>query len=154
MAIEIGAPAPAFNVSDQDGNEVSLDSLKGRGAVVYFYPKDSTPGCTLEGQDFSALLESFAKLGYDVYGVSPDSLKSHCRFRDKYELKVTLLSDPDKSMLEAFGAFGEKKNYGRVYMGVIRSTVVVDAEGKVLRHYPNVKAKGHAERVLKDLESS
>ena len=152
MALKVGQAAPDFLVVDADGHEVGSKDLQGRAAVVYFYPKDSTPGCTVEAQDFTALSERFDELGYAVYGVSPDSTKSHCRFRDKYDLEVRLLSDPDKAMLKAWGAWGEKKNYGRVYEGVIRSTVVLDASGKVLKHYPNVRAKGHAERVLADVE--
>ena len=146
--IEIGARAPAFEVTDQHGDEVTLESLAGAPAVVYFYPKDNTPGCTVEAIDFTALKGAFEALGYRIYGASPDSAASHCRFIDKQSLGIDLLSDPDKGMLEAWGAWGEKKNYGRVYQGVIRSTVVIDADGVVTHHFRNVRAKGHAARVL------
>ncbi len=149
--LQPGDVAPAFTLPDADGNEVSLSDHKGRKVIVYFYPAALTPGCTKQACDFTDNLELLAGAGYDVIGISPDKPEKLAKFRDQESLKVTLLADPDKQVLEAYGAFGEKKNYGKTYMGVIRSTIVVDEEGKVERALYNVRATGHVAKIIKDL---
>lgn len=119
--------------------------------LLYFYPKDDTPGCTLEAQDFTRLVSDFAKLGIQIVGVSKDSESSHAKFCNKYDLGVTLISDESGELHEQFGVIGEKKNYGKVYIGVIRSTFLLDQTGKILKEWRNVKATGHAEKVLREL---
>ncbi|KUJ70573.1 peroxiredoxin, partial [Streptomyces albus subsp. albus] len=126
-----GDTAPAFTLPDADGNQVSLADHKGRKVIVYFYPAALTPGCTKQACDFTDNLDLLASAGYDVIGVSPDKPEKLAKFRDTENLKVTLVGDPAKETLEAYGAFGEKKLYGKVVTGVIRSTVVVDEDGKV-----------------------
>ena len=147
----VGEPAPDFTLPDADGASVSLSGLRGQWVVLYFYPKDDTPGCTIEAQEFTALTEQFAAEDAVVLGVSPDSPERHQRFRNKYDLTVRLLSDPEHQVMEAYGAWGEKNMYGRKTVGVIRSTVLVDPEGTVAAHWPKVRAKGHAEKVLQKL---
>ena len=149
--LQPGDPAPAFTLPDADGTEVSLSDHKGRKVIVYFYPAALTPGCTKQACDFTDNLELLAGAGYDVIGISPDKPEKLAKFRDKESLKVTLLGDPDKQVLESYGAFGEKKLYGKTVVGVIRSTVVVDEEGKVERALYNVKATGHVAKIIKDL---
>ncbi|UUU33600.1 thioredoxin-dependent thiol peroxidase [Streptomyces sp. CA-210063] len=149
--LQPGDVAPAFTLPDADGNEVSLSDHKGRKVIVYFYPAALTPGCTKQACDFTDNLELLADAGYDVLGISPDKPEKLAKFREKESLKVTLLGDPDKTALDAYGAFGEKKNYGKTYMGVIRSTIVVDEEGKVERALYNVRATGHVAKIIKDL---
>ncbi|MFJ8533136.1 thioredoxin-dependent thiol peroxidase [Streptomyces sp. NPDC093591] len=149
--LQPGDVAPAFTLPDADGNEVSLSDHKGRKVIVYFYPAALTPGCTKQACDFTDNLELLAGAGYDVIGVSPDKPEKLAKFRDQESLKVTLLADPEKSVTEAYGAYGEKKNYGKTYMGVIRSTIVVDEEGKVERALYNVRATGHVAKIIKDL---
>ena len=148
QSIEEGSPAPDFALPDQDGNTVRLDDFAGRPLVLYFYPKDDTSGCTAEALDFSALAEDFAAAGAAVLGVSPDPVKSHVKFRDKHALAIPLASDEAKGMLEAYGVWLEKSMYGRKYMGVERTTMLVDKAGKVARIWPKVKVKGHAAEVL------
>ncbi|MDF3143311.1 MULTISPECIES: thioredoxin-dependent thiol peroxidase [unclassified Streptomyces] len=149
--LQPGDVAPAFTLPDADGNEVSLSDHKGRKVIVYFYPAALTPGCTKQACDFTDNLELLAGAGYDVIGVSPDKPEKLAKFRDQESLKVTLVADPEKSVTEAYGAYGEKKNYGKTYMGVIRSTVIVDEEGKVERALYNVRATGHVAKIIKDL---
>ncbi|HET9381819.1 MAG TPA: thioredoxin-dependent thiol peroxidase [Streptomyces sp.] len=149
--LQPGDVAPAFTLPDADGNEVSLADHKGRKVIVYFYPAALTPGCTKQACDFTDNLGVLAGAGYDVIGISPDQPEKLAAFRDKESLEVTLLADPDKKALDAYGAFGEKKNYGRTYRGVIRSTIVVDEEGKVERALYNVRATGHVAKIIKDL---
>jgi peroxiredoxin Q/BCP len=146
-----GDPAPDFTLLDADGKEVSLAGHRGRKVVVYFYPAAMTPGCTKQACDFTDNLDQLAAAGYDVLGISPDSPEKLATFRTKESLRVTLLSDPDRSTLTAYGAFGEKTNYGRKMMGVIRSTVVVDEQGKVEHAFYNVRATGHVAKLLRDL---
>ncbi|MEU3434540.1 thioredoxin-dependent thiol peroxidase [Streptomyces sp. NPDC006863] len=146
-----GDPAPAFTLPDADGNEVSLADHKGRKVIVYFYPAALTPGCTKQACDFTDNLDLLANAGYDVIGVSPDKPEKLAKFRDTENLKVTLVGDPAKETLAAYGAFGEKKLYGKVVTGVIRSTVVVDEDGKVEHAFYNVKATGHVAKIIKDL---
>ncbi|MFE7813232.1 thioredoxin-dependent thiol peroxidase [Streptomyces sp. NPDC057433] len=149
--LEPGDVAPAFTLPDADGTEVSLADYKGRKVIVYFYPAALTPGCTKQACDFTDNLDLLAGAGYDVVGISPDKPEKLARFREQESLKVTLLADPDKQVLEAYGAFGEKKLYGRTVVGVIRSTVVVDEEGTVERALYNVKATGHVAKIIRDL---
>ncbi|MEU5534143.1 thioredoxin-dependent thiol peroxidase [Streptomyces sp. NPDC020362] len=149
--LQPGDVAPAFTLPDADGNEVSLSDRKGRKVIVYFYPAALTPGCTKQACDFTDNLSLLADAGYDVIGISPDKPEKLAKFRDQESLKVTLLADPDKKVLDAYGAFGEKKNYGKTYMGVIRSTVIVDEQGKVERALYNVRATGHVAKIIKDL---
>ncbi|MGW4380290.1 thioredoxin-dependent thiol peroxidase [Kitasatospora sp. NPDC004531] len=150
--LQAGDTAPAFTLSDADGNQVSLADHLGRKVIVYFYPAALTPGCTKQACDFTDNLEVFAGAGYDVIGISPDKPEKLGKFREKEDLKVTLLSDPEHQVLQAYGAFGEKMNYGRTYQGVIRSTVIVDEQGKVERALYNVRATGHVAKLLKDLK--
>ncbi|MEV5608402.1 thioredoxin-dependent thiol peroxidase [Streptomyces sp. NPDC052225] len=149
--LQPGDTAPAFTLPDADGNEVSLADHKGRKTIVYFYPAALTPGCTKQACDFTDNLDVLAQAGYDVIGISPDKPEKLAKFREKENLKVTLLGDPDKKTLDAYGAFGEKKNYGKTYMGVIRSTIVVDEQGKVEHAFYNVRAAGHVAKIIKDL---
>ncbi len=147
----MGKKAPAFTLLNQDGEKWSLRDAAGQWVVVYFYPKADTPGCTTEACEFTDSIEDFAGMDAEVVGISPDSVQALKKFQDKYSLQVTLLSDPSKSVLEKYGAWGTKKMYGREIEGVIRSTVLVDPQGKVAHHWPNVRAKGHAEQVKKAL---
>ncbi len=149
--LEPGDIAPAFTLPDADGNEISLADHKGRKVIVYFYPTALTPGCTKQACDFTDNLAVLATAGYDVIGVSPDKPEKLAKFREQEHLKVTLVSDPEKSTLTAYGAYGEKKLYGKTVTGVIRSTVIVDEEGKVERALYNVKATGHVAKIIKDL---
>ncbi|MER5795659.1 thioredoxin-dependent thiol peroxidase [Streptomyces sp. NPDC001980] len=149
--LQPGDVAPDFTLPDADGNEVSLSAHKGRKVIVYFYPAALTPGCTKQACDFTDNLSLLADAGYDVLGISPDAPEKLGKFREKENLKVTLLADPDKKVLDAYGAYGEKMNYGKTYMGVIRSTVIVDEQGKVERALYNVRATGHVAKIIKDL---
>ena len=154
MTIAEGKAAPAFKLKDQDGRDVRLADLKGKDVVLYFYPRDDTPGCTKEACGFRDLWKDIQKTGVAVYGVSPDAGPSHQKFIGKYKLPFPLLSDPDKSMMTAYGAFGEKMMYGKKTTGVIRSTVWIGADGKVKKHWKRVaKAESHPEHVLEALQS-
>ena len=150
--LEAGDAAPTFKAPADSGSELSLEDFKGKTLVLYFYPKDDTPGCTVEANEFTALAGGFAAAGATVLGVSRDTVKSHCKFRDKYGLKVALLSDPELTIHNAYGAWGEKTMYGKKVEGVLRSTFVIDGRGVVVKAYPNVKAAGHAAKVLADLQ--
>ena len=145
--LDIGKKAPAFTLLDQDGAKRKLSEFAGRWVVLYAYPKDDTPGCTREACDFTAGLAGFEKLDATVLGISRDTPESHAKFAKKHALKVTLLSDPDHAVLEAYGAWGEKVLYGKKSVGVIRSTVLIDPAGKVAHHWKKVKVDGHAEAV-------
>lgn len=149
--LQPGDTAPAFTLPDADGTEVSLSDHKGRKVIVYFYPAALTPGCTKQACDFTDNLELLTGAYYDVIGISPDAPEKLAKFREKENLKVTLVGDPEKTVIESYGAYGEKKNYGKTYMGVIRSTVIVDEEGKVERALYNVRATGHVAKIIKDL---
>ncbi|WP_035848918.1 thioredoxin-dependent thiol peroxidase [Kitasatospora azatica] len=150
--LQAGDTAPAFSLPDADGKQVSLAEHLGRKVIVYFYPAALTPGCTTQACDFTDNLQVFAGAGYDVIGISPDKPEKLGKFRETEDLKVTLLSDQDKSVLEAYGAYGEKTLYGKTVVGVIRSTVIVDEQGKVERALYNVKATGHVAKLLRDLK--
>ncbi|MBE4694832.1 thioredoxin-dependent thiol peroxidase [Brevibacterium casei] len=149
--LSVGDTAPDFTLVDQDGKSVSLSDFRGKRVVVYFYPAAMTPGCTTEACDFRDSLSALTSAGLVVLGVSPDSPEKLKKFEEKEGLTFELLSDPDKAMMDEWGAFGEKKNYGKVVQGVIRSTVVVDAEGTVELAQYNVKATGHVARLRKAL---
>ena len=149
--LSVGDVAPAFELPDQDGNAVSLAQFKGQKVIVYFYPRDDTPGCTKEACQFSDLLEEFAGHGATVLGISKDGADSHRRFREKFGLGVALLTDEDRSAMAAYGAWGEKQNYGKTIMGVIRSTFLIDESGRIARAWYNVRADGHAAKVLEAL---
>jgi peroxiredoxin Q/BCP len=146
-----GDTAPAFSLPDADGKQVSLADHLGRKVIVYFYPAALTPGCTKQACDFTDNLELLAQAGYDVLGISPDKPEKLGTFREKEDLKVTLLADPEKEVLTAYGAFGEKSLYGKTVTGVIRSTVVVDEQGKIEHAFYNVKATGHVAKLIRDL---
>lgn len=149
--LQVGNPAPAFSLPDQDGKKVDLSSLRGRWVVLYFYPRDDTPGCTVEACEFTAALPDFRGLGAEVFGCSADSAAAHTKFIAKYKLGITLLTDASKAVMKAYGAYGEKKLYGKPVVGVIRSTVILSPEGKVAHHWATVKAAGHAEQVRQRL---
>ncbi|MCT8337197.1 thioredoxin-dependent thiol peroxidase [Methanoculleus sp. Afa-1] len=151
--ISTGMPAPDFCLPDADDETVCLAEQRGAYVVVYFYPRDNTSGCILEARSFSDAMEAFSRLNTPVFGISPDSTKSHRRFAEKQNLSVRLLSDPDHRAIEAYGAWVAKKLYGKEYMGVERSTFIVDPEGKVAAVWRKVKVKGHVDEVLKKLES-
>lgn len=154
MAIQEGKAAPAFTLTDATGKKVSLDDFTGKDLVLYFYPKDDTPGCTKEACGFRDAWKEIQKLGATVVGVSADGAESHDKFIKKYKLPFTLLSDPDKKMMTKYGAFGEKVLYGKKTMGVIRSTVWIDPDGKVRKHWARVpKAEAHPEKVLEALRA-
>jgi peroxiredoxin Q/BCP len=146
-----GDPAPDFTLSDDTGAEVTLSGLRGRKVIVYFYPAAMTPGCTKQACDFTDSLDSLQAAGYEVLGISPDKPEKLSKFREKDGLTIRLLSDPDKAAMAAYGAFGEKKLYGKVVQGVIRSTFVVDEEGRVELAQYNVKATGHVAKLRRDL---
>jgi thioredoxin-dependent peroxiredoxin len=146
-----GDEAPDFTLPDADGNPVSLSGLRGQRVVVYFYPAAMTPGCTKEACDFTAALPDLTAAGTAVLGISPDSPAKLAKFREKEHLAFPLLSDADRTVLTAYGAYGEKKNYGKTVLGVIRSTFVIDPDGKIEKALYAVKATGHVDRLRKDL---
>ena len=145
--LSVGSKAPRFELPDQDGRPVALCDLVGRWVVLYFYPRDSTPGCTIEACDFTAGLAGFERLDAVVLGCSPDSPESHRTFIAQYKLKLTLLSDPEHKVMEAYGAWGERTLYGKTSEGVIRSTVIINPAGRIAYHFPKVSAQGHAAEV-------
>lgn len=157
QSIKIGAKAPTFNLVNQSEQKITLKDFSGRWLVLYFYPKDDTPGCTKEACEFTSHLKEFEKLDACVVGVSPDLPQKHQKFIAKHKLKFDLLSDPDHKTLARYGAWGEKSMYGRKYEGVIRSTFLVDPNGKIAFHWPKVKPAGHADEVrtkLADLSAT
>lgn len=149
--LEIGAKAPGFELADQDGNHVKLSDFAGKNVIVYFYPAASTPGCTTQACDFRDNLNSLKAAGYVVLGISPDEPKKLKKFVDNEGLTFPLLSDPDNAVQTAYGAYGEKSMYGKTYMGTIRSTFVVDADGKIAKAMYNVKATGHVAKLRGEL---
>lgn len=146
--LKIGDKAPAFEVFTQNGDTVTLDSLKGRRAILYFYPKDNTSGCTLEAKSMRDGKAALAAAGYEIYGISSDSQRSHQNFCAKHELNFTLLSDTEKTMAEAFGVWVEKKMYGRTYMGIQRTTFIIDEEGTIEQIFEKVDTKNHYQQIL------
>ena len=152
--LTVGSPAPDFTLVSDSGAPVTLSGLKGKQVVVYFYPRDDTPGCTKQACGVRDAWDAFTAAGAVVLGVSPDGEASHAKFKAKFELPFTLLSDPDHAAAEAYGAWGEKSMYGKKYMGIVRSTVVVGADGKVKAVFPKVKPDAHAKQVLDALEAN
>lgn len=148
-----GQSAPDFSVQDQNGKDVSLKGLAGKWVVLYFYPKDNTPGCTIEAIEFTKFSDQFAKLKAVVLGLSPDSCASHQKFIKARDLSVRLLSDPDLVAHKAYGVWGKKKFMGREYLGTLRTTFLVDPKGKIAKIWENVSVKGHAEDVLNTLRA-
>jgi peroxiredoxin Q/BCP len=143
-----GTKAPQFDLQTDSGERLKLSDLKGKKVVVYFYPKDDTSGCTLEAIEFTKAKAAFERAGATVVGISPDSEESHCKFRDKHGLGITLAADPDHQAIDAYGVWVEKENYGRKYMGVQRATFLVGKDGRIAREWRNVKVAGHVEEVL------
>jgi len=151
QSVKVGNMAPSLTLVNQDGKKVTAKDLKGQWGVLYFYPKDDTPGCTTEACEFTSILNQFDKLGATVMGVSADPPERHQKFIAKHRLKLDLLSDPDHKAMVRYGAWGEKSMYGKKMMGVIRSTVLIDPSGRIAHHWPKVKAAGHAEAVRQKL---
>ncbi len=151
--ITVGAKAPKLTLPDGMKNNVDLSNFSGKWVVLYFYPKDNTPGCTTEALDFTALKNDFDALNAVIIGVSPDSSESHCKFAEKHNLSIILLSDGEKKTIEKFGAWKEKKQYGKKYFGVARTTVLIDPSGKVAYIWENVRAEGHAREVMDHLKN-
>lgn len=152
MTIDVGDLAPDFSLPDADGAEVTLSGLRGQPVLIYFYPQDETPGCTTQAQGIRDEWPAFQARGVQVLGISPDSAESHAAFRRNHDLPHTLLADPDHRVMERYGAWGEKTLYGRTSIGVIRSSVLLDAEGRVVKVWRKAQAKSHAERVLKAVD--
>ena len=146
--LKTGDPAPAFEAVDQDGNMKTLADYRGRKLILYFYPKDNTPGCTAEACSLRDGRDTLRRMGFEVVGVSPDSEKSHRNFCDKHELNFTLLADTDHSVCEAYGVWAEKSMYGRKYMGVLRTTFVIDAEGRIEKIFNKVDTKNHYQQII------
>ncbi len=151
--VKVGEKAPDFTLQDAEGSQVSLADFNGKKVVLYFYPKDDTPGCTKESCDFRDTREDFAKVGAIIIGVSPDGVESHKKFRDKYDLPFTLLADPERKAIEAFGVWKEKSMYGKKYMGVERSTFVIDEDGILVDEERKVKVDDHAAKVFERVEN-
>jgi peroxiredoxin Q/BCP len=149
--LEQGDKAPDFKATDDQGAPISLKDLRGKKIVLYFYPKDDTSGCTKEACDFQNNIQKFKKMGVLVLGVSPDSEKSHAKFKNKYELSFPLIVDEDKSIAEAYGVWQEKSMYGRKYMGIVRTTFIIDEKGKIAKVFPKVKVTNHVSEVLEAL---
>lgn len=147
-----GDKIPEFSLLGDDGNTYTNESIKGKKTVIYFYPRSNTPGCTKEAQSFQRVYDMLINNGINVIGISPDKQSNQIKFKEKYELPFILLSDEDKSVADKFGAYGEKKLYGKVSMGIIRSTFIVDEEGTVIKAYPKVKAAEHGEEIAKFFE--
>ncbi|CAN5473114.1 thioredoxin-dependent thiol peroxidase [soil metagenome] len=152
MNIDVGDPAPDFSLPDQDGTDVALSDLRGTAVLLYFYPKDETPGCTTQAQDIRDRWADFEQRGVRVIGISPDTVDSHASFRANHDLPHTLLADVDHSVMSTYGAYGEKVLYGKTTVGVIRSSVLIDADGIVLKVWRRAQAESHAERVLKAID--
>ena len=151
--LEVGKKAPDFSLLNQDGNKISLKNYLGKKVVLYFYPKDDTSGCTKEACSFSADLPKFSKVDAIILGVSPDSVKSHKKFSEKYKLKFDLLADEEKKIVEKYGVWKEKSMYGRKYMGVERTTFIIDENGKIKKIFNKVKVEGHNKEVMESLKA-
>ncbi|MFC7395141.1 thioredoxin-dependent thiol peroxidase [Scopulibacillus cellulosilyticus] len=154
MILEAGQTAPDFTLKSTNGEEVTLSDFKGKNVVLYFYPKDMTPGCTTEACDFRDQHALFADVNTVVLGVSPDPVEKHQKFTEKHSLPFTLLADVDHEVAEKYGAWQLKKNFGKEYMGIQRSTFVIDKEGNIAKVWPNVKVKGHVEEVLQFIKEN
>ena len=153
MTLKINSKAPSFEIPATSVGKYSLKNSIGKYLVLYFYPKDDTPGCTIETNDFNKLLSKFKKLDCEIYGVSKDNLKSHDKFKDKYKIKFDLLADEEIKVLKKYKVWGKKKFMGREFMGIIRSTYLIDKKGKILKVWDNVKVKDHAKEVLETLQN-
>ena len=151
--LKTNTKAPTFNLKSTNGKVYSLKNSMGKYVVFYFYPKDDTPGCTIETNDFNKLLSKFKKLECEIYGISKDDLKSHVKFRDKYNIKFDLLADEEIKILKKYKVWGKKKFMGREFMGIIRSTFLIDKKGKIIKIWNNVKVKDHAKEVLETLKN-
>ena len=151
--IKENAKAPDFTLPSTNGGRQKLKDLLGKYVVIYFYPKDDTPGCTIETNDFNKLLPKFEKLNCEIFGISKDTIKSHDKFREKFKIKFDLLSDEQIKVLKKYKVWGKKKFMGREFMGIIRSTFLIDKKGKVIKVWDNVKVKDHAKEVLETLKS-
>lgn len=149
--LKTGSKAPEFTLKDQDEKKVSLKDFAGKWVVLYFYPKDDTPGCTLEAKDFSQQFPGFESLGAQIIGISADDCGSHKKFQEKHGLKITLLSDEKKTVLKKYGAWGKKQSMGREYTGILRTTFLIDTKGKVVHIWENVKPEGHAAEVAEKI---
>ena len=150
--LKINTKAPDFTLTSTNNTDYSLKKSSGKYVVIYFYPKNDTPGCTIEANDFNKLLPQFKKLNCEVFGISKDNLKSHDKFKEKYKLKFDLLSDEELTVLKKFKVWGKKKFMGREFMGILRTTFLIDKKGKILRIWENVKVKDHAKEVLETLK--
>ena len=150
--LKINTKAPDFTLTSTNNTDYSLKKSLGKYVVIYCYPKDDTPGCTIEANDFNKLLPQFKKLNCEVFGVSKDNLKSHDKFKEKYQLKFDLLSDEELTVLKKFKVWGKKKFMGREFMGILRTTFLIDKKGKILKIWENVKVKDHAKEVLETLK--
>ena len=150
---QAGDKAPDFDLEADDGSRVSLESLKGKNVVLFFYPKDNTSGCTAEACGFRDAMPEFTDVGAEVFGVSPDSVKSHQKFRQKYDLPYRLLVDEEHRLADQYGIWQEKKNYGVTYMGVVRTTVIIDREGRIAKIFPKVKVEGHVSEVAEAVKA-
>ncbi len=154
MSVQVGGAAPEFDLESDEGTRLSLDDFEGKWLVLYFYPRDNTPGCTREAQDFTGAAGRLRKLGAEVVGVSKDSVKSHCGFRNKFEIGFPLLSDPDLAAHKAYEAWGTKTLYGRKIEGTLRSTFLIAPDGKIAQIWKSVKVDGHAEKVIAALSAA
>lgn len=150
--LKINTKAPDFTLTSTNNTDYSLKKSLGKYVVIYFYPKDDTPGCTIEANDFNKLLPQFKKLNCEVFGISKDNLKSHDKFKEKYQLKFDLLSDEELTVLKKFKVWGKKKFMGREFMGILRTTFLIDKKGKILKIWENVKVNDHAKEVLETLK--
>lgn len=146
-----GASAPDFSGKDQDGKRIRLSDYKGKKVILYFYPKDDTPGCTAEACNLRDNYESLLSKGFSIIGVSPDNEKSHTKFRTKYTLPFSLIADPETTIIKAYGAWGEKTMYGKTYMGVLRTTYVIDEKGKIMKTFTKVDTQNHTQQILTEL---
>jgi peroxiredoxin Q/BCP len=150
--LKINTKAPDFTLTSTNNTDYSLKKSSGKYVMIYFYPKDDTPGCTIEANDFNKLLPEFKRLNCEVFGISKDNLKSHDKFKEKYKLKFDLLSDEELTVLKKFKVWGKKKFMGREFMGILRTTFLIDKKGKILKIWENVKVKDHAKEVLETLK--
>ncbi|SKC84319.1 thioredoxin-dependent thiol peroxidase [Maledivibacter halophilus] len=149
--LKIGDKAPDFTLKNEENQDIALSDFKGKKVVLYFYPKDNTPGCTKEACSFRDVYDDILEAGAVVIGISKDSVKAHKKFKDKYELPFYLLSDPEHEVIESYGVWQEKKMFGKVYMGIVRSTFIIDKDGIIEKVYPKVKPNEHGEEILKAL---
>lgn len=151
--LKVGDKAPSFTLKNEQDQDIKLDNFRGKKVVLYFYPKDNTPGCTKEACSFRDVYDDILEAGAVVIGISKDSIKSHQKFKEKHQLPFYLLSDPDHKVIESYGVWKEKKMFGKVYMGIVRSTFIIDEDGKIEKTYPKVKPSEHGEEILKALRS-